>query len=116
MKPKVRVFAPATVANLGPGFDVLGLALQSPGDLLEAELSDRPGVEIVSVTGEGGLLSLDPAINVAGRSAADVLRRAVEKGAAGGGGSCVLVDKHVPLPCPLRRCRAINATVAISTN
>ena len=41
---RVRVFAPATVANIGPGFDVLGLALSSPGDFLEAELShDRPG-------------------------------------------------------------------------
>ncbi len=48
------MFAPATVANLGPGFDVLGLALSQPGDELEAEVSDRPGVEIVEGTGEGG--------------------------------------------------------------
>ena len=51
MNQRIRVFAPATVANLGPGFDVLGLALSKPGDELEAELSDRPGVEIVEVTG-----------------------------------------------------------------
>jgi homoserine kinase len=73
---RLRTFAPATVANLGPGFDVLGLALTSPGDTVEAELCDRPGVEIVEVTGDGGLLSRDPLQNVAGRAAADVLRRA----------------------------------------
>ena len=60
MERRIRVFAPATVANLGPGFDVLGLALSTPGDVLEAELSDLPGVEIVEVTGDGGALSLDP--------------------------------------------------------
>ena len=51
---RIRVFAPATIANLGPGFDVLGLALSSPGDVLEAELTDTPGVEIVEITGDGG--------------------------------------------------------------
>lgn len=76
MATRLRVFAPATVANLGPGFDVLGLALSAPGDLLEAELSDRPGVVIVEVTGDEGALSRDPEKNVAGRAAADVLRRA----------------------------------------
>ena len=78
---RIRVFAPATVANIGPGFDVLGLALSSPGDLLDAELSDAPGVEIVEVTGDGGRLSRDAMKNVASRAAADVLRRAgSEKG------------------------------------
>jgi homoserine kinase len=76
MATRLRVFAPATIANLGPGFDVLGLALRSPGDELEVELSDRPGVTIVEVTGDGGALSRDPEKNVAGRAAADVLRRA----------------------------------------
>src|SRR5947209_339801 len=79
MKPPVRVFAPATIANLGPGFDVLGLALSAPGDRLDAELSDGAAVDIVEVTGDGGLLSRDPARNVAGRAAADVLRRARDK-------------------------------------
>ena len=59
MNRRIRVFAPATVANLGPGFDVLGLALSRPGDELEAELSDKGGVEIVEVTGDG---EVDPAL------------------------------------------------------
>jgi homoserine kinase len=33
---KIRVFAPATIGNIGPGFDVLGLAIQGLGDIVEA--------------------------------------------------------------------------------
>ena len=75
MTDRVRVFAPSSASNLGPGFDVLGLALLKPGDIVEAELSETPGVEIVEVTGDGGALSRDPKKNVTGVAAADVLRR-----------------------------------------
>lgn len=71
----VRVFAPATVSNLGPGFDVLGLALVRPGDIVEGELADGPGVDLVEVTGENGVLPRDPAKNSASVAAADVLQR-----------------------------------------
>src|SRR4030095_13295760 len=101
MPQRIRVFAPATVANLGPGFDVLGLALPGPGDELEAELSDRPGVEIVEVTGDDGALSRDPEKNVVGRAAADVLQRA---GAARG--VRLWVPKTMPVAGALGRCRA----------
>ena len=33
----VRVFAPATISNLGPGFDILGLAIDQPGDYVTAK-------------------------------------------------------------------------------
>ena len=80
MTTRVRVFAPATVSNLGPGFDVLGLALQQPGDIVDAELHDEPGVQIVSVTGAGDTLTTDPTRNVVGVAAADVLRRLQDPG------------------------------------
>jgi homoserine kinase len=116
MKPGIRVFAPATVANLGPGFDVLGLALQSPGDLLDAELSGRPGVEIVEVTGDGGLLSRDPVKNVAGRSAADVLRRAAEKGVAAAVGARLWLHKQMPVASGLGSSGASSAAGAFAVN
>lgn len=68
MPERVRVFAPATASNLGPGFDVLGLALERPGDLVEVELRDEPGVEITEVTGADSL-STDPRENVVGIAA-----------------------------------------------
>ncbi len=75
MPNRVRVFAPSSASNLGPGFDVLGLALLKPGDIVEAELSETPGVEIAEITGDGGALPRDPQKNVASVAAADVLRR-----------------------------------------
>lgn len=40
----VTVHAPATVANLGPGFDVLGLAIDTPGDTLVVTKTEKPGI------------------------------------------------------------------------
>ena len=74
MSERIKVFAPATASNLGPGFDVLGLALERPGDLVEAEISTSPGVEIVEVTGADSL-STDPEENVVGISAAAAIDR-----------------------------------------
>ena len=44
----VRAFAPATIGNIGPGLDILGLAVTGPGDIVEAPRSDTPGVRIVA--------------------------------------------------------------------
>ena len=46
----VRVFAPASVANLGCGFDVLGLALDEVGDILEMTVSEGSGISIMNRT------------------------------------------------------------------
>ncbi len=43
MSSCVVVFAPASASNLGRGFDALGLALGSPGDLVAAGLIDGDG-------------------------------------------------------------------------
>ena len=58
------MFAPASASNLGPGFDVLGLALEEPGDVVEVERADKPGIEIVEVIGATEL-SADPTENTA---------------------------------------------------
>ena len=108
---RIRVFAPATIANIGPGFDVLGLALSNPGDLLEAELSDMPGVEIVEITGDDGRLSRDGMKNVASRAAADVLRRAgSEKGLR------LWLHKQMPLASGLGSSGASSAAGAVAAN
>jgi homoserine kinase len=108
---RIRVFAPATVANIGPGFDVLGLALSSPGDLLDAELLDAPGVEIVEVTGDGGRLSRDATKNVVGLAAADVLRRA---GSAKG--VRLWLHKRMPFASGLGSSGASSAAGAVAAN
>jgi homoserine kinase len=48
MKKTIKVFAPATVANLGCGFDVMGMAIDGVGDLLEVAVEEGEGLEIVN--------------------------------------------------------------------
>ena len=49
---EVRVFAPATVANLGPGLDVLGLALAAGAPLrVAAELANHAAGIVVGKLG-----------------------------------------------------------------
>jgi len=72
----VTAFAPATVANLGPGFDILGLALQGPGDTVTARRTLARGVRIAAIEGDEGRLTLDPLRNTAAVAAAATLRAA----------------------------------------
>ena len=38
---KIKVFAPASIANLGCGFDIMGMALDEVGDILEMSLDGQ---------------------------------------------------------------------------
>ncbi len=58
MKREIRVFAPATVANVACGFDILGFAIDQPGDEVIVRLIDKPGVYIVKISGDQGRLPL----------------------------------------------------------
>ncbi|MEJ7675734.1 MAG: hypothetical protein WKF59_24265 [Chitinophagaceae bacterium] len=42
----VKIKSPATIANLVCGFDVLGLALNEPQDVMQVTLSEKPGIRI----------------------------------------------------------------------
>jgi len=63
MKDSIQVFAPATVANVVCGFDVLGFAVNEPGDEVIMRVTDKPGITISKITGDNGRLPLDPAKN-----------------------------------------------------
>ena len=48
---KIKVFAPASIANLGCGFDIMGMALDEVGDVLEMTLDeDGDGIAITNET------------------------------------------------------------------
>jgi homoserine kinase len=47
---KIKVFAPASIANLGCGFDIMGMALDEVGDILEIALCNGDGISIVNET------------------------------------------------------------------
>ena len=63
MKDSVKVFAPATVANVVCGFDVLGFAVNEPGDEVIMRVNSKPGLTISKITGDNGRLPLDPLKN-----------------------------------------------------
>ena len=61
----VKVFAPATVANVGPGFDVFGFSVDQPGYEVTATCAGEPGVRVVEIIGDNGVLSRDADKNTA---------------------------------------------------
>ncbi|MCU0496871.1 MAG: homoserine kinase [Anaerolineae bacterium] len=72
---RAEAFAPASMGNVGIGFDILGLAYQEPGDRVIAEYWDQPGIQIAKIEGDGGRLPLTASQNTAGVAAQSVLSR-----------------------------------------
>ncbi|MCE1188730.1 MAG: homoserine kinase [Ignavibacteria bacterium] len=65
-KNRASAFAPATVSNVGPGFDVMGYAIYGLGDVVETQVSLIPGVRIAEITGNFEGLPLAAESNTAG--------------------------------------------------
>lgn len=80
MPSSVRVFAPASVANVAVGYDILGFALNRPGDEVVAYFKDSPGLEIKAITGVSRQLPYDIEQNTAGYAAKTLLAHLGETG------------------------------------
>ena len=61
---EIKVFCPATIANVSCGFDVLGLALDSVGDEMTVRQTSDKGIRISKIIGQD--LPLESEKNVAG--------------------------------------------------
>lgn len=68
MSDSIKVFAPATVANVVCGFDVLGFAINAPGDEVIMKKVQAPGIRLIKITGDDGRLPLDPDKNTVSAS------------------------------------------------
>ena len=73
---KITIKSPATIANLVCGFDVLGLALEAPYDVMTLELQDQPGLRIEHTDGFG--LPTIPEENVAGAALLAMLEQVTD--------------------------------------
>ena len=71
----IAVYAPGSVSNVGCGFDVLGFALDQPGDIVMAAPQEASGVSIAAIHGDGGRLSREPRKNTASAAVLELLRR-----------------------------------------
>ena len=88
---RVTAFAPGCIGNLGPGLDILGMAVAGAGDRVTVERSQAAGIRITD-PGHADL-PRDPAQNTAGIAAREVLR----KMHASGMGITLTVRKGLPL-------------------
>lgn len=68
----IKVFCPASVANVSCGFDVLGIALDNPGDEMLVEKIAEPKVIIEHLDSYN--LPTDPEQNVAGKAALEIIK------------------------------------------
>ncbi len=71
----IKVFAPASVSNVGPGFDILGFALNEPGDKIVLSKSSTNGLEITNITGDGGKLPYEIDKNTASVAITSLLEK-----------------------------------------
>jgi len=108
--PSVTAFAPATVSNVACGFDVLGFALDEPGDEVTATFAGGSGVRIADIVGDGGRLPRDAAKNTAGIAARSLLDRVGERR-----GVTLIIRKGLPLSSGLggSAASAVAAVVAV---
>jgi homoserine kinase len=89
----IGVFAPGTVGNLGPGFDVLGLALNGIGDEIRVRRTSERVVRIAAVSGVDSPLPTDPLRNTASIAARYVL----DTFSTGNSGLEMVIHKGLPI-------------------
>ena len=112
---EVRVFAPATVANVAVGFDILGFAIDRPGDEIVARrVEGFTGVRIATITGTGDkALPRETEKNTAGMAA---LRLLEHLGLADSVGIELEVHKRMPFGSGLGSSAASAAGAAVAVN
>jgi homoserine kinase len=75
MKQAATAFAPATVANVGCGYDIFGFAIDEPGDIVKVSRCATRGVQLTKITGDGGQLPKDAPHNTAGFAVIQFLKK-----------------------------------------
>ncbi|XP_076921893.1 homoserine kinase-like [Bidens hawaiensis] len=114
----VKSFAPATVANLGPGFDFLGCAVDGIGDYVTLKIDPQvqPGeLSISDITGKGNSakkLSKNPNWNCAGIAAIAVMKMLNVRSV----GLSLSLEKGLPLGSGLGSSAASAAAAAVAVN
>lgn len=73
MNAEIKVFAPASVANIAVGYDIMGFALEAPGDEIIVRFAPKPGLQITKITGANGKLPYEAEKNTAGFAALKLL-------------------------------------------
>ena len=107
----VKVFSPASIGNIGPGFDVLGLAIDGLGDTVEAREISGNEVVIENIFNADHDISNDPDKNTAGIAAKETLRALGIKNGVG-----LILTKGMPSGSGLGSSAASAAAGAYAVN
>src|SRR6476620_3195395 len=106
---KVKISAPATVANLVCGFDILGMALNDPSDIMEVSLLDEQVIRIKYADNYD--LPVEPSKNVAGAALLALQEACNDKI-----GFEIVIEKHIKPGSGLGSSAASAAGVVVAAN
>lgn len=107
----INAFAPATVANVSCGFDVFGFAVEQPGDEVSLTLTQKPGVVVKKIEGDGGRLPLE-----AEKNTASVAVLAFLKAIASDQGVEIELKKNLPLGSGMGSSAASSVAALVGIN
>jgi len=107
----IRVFAPASVANVSCGFDILGFALNTPGDEIVLKKNASGNIKIIEITGDEGRLPYDIDRNSASAVIQNMLHQLGEKQ-----GIDIYLHKKMPMGSGLGSSAASSVAAAFALN
>jgi homoserine kinase len=110
-REQATAFAPASVGNVGIGFDILGFAVDALGDRVTVKRSTRAGVTISGISGVVADLPLDAEKNTASRSLLALLVAAKP-----GFGFDMHIEKGIPLGSGLGGSAASAVAAVVAAN
>ncbi len=114
MTRTIRAFAPASVGNIGVGFDLLGHSIDGPRDVASVQRIDAPEVRISAIRGSiAGVekIPLQAAANTAGRAL-----QSLREGIGLAGGFSLELDKGIPLGSGLGGSAASAVAALVAAN
>lgn len=103
--------APATIANVGPGFDIFAFALDRPFDLFRVALRGAPGTISIALSGADGEIPSGADRNTAGVAARHILTRIGSRA-----GVTIEIHKRMPACSGLGSSAASAAAAAFGLN
>ncbi|NJL56958.1 homoserine kinase [bacterium] len=106
-----EAFAPASMGNVGVGFDILGLAFREPGDTVRVVPRDEPGAVMLAIEGDGGVLPLASEQNTASVAASAFLKQIDAPCGVG-----IVLRKDLPLASGLGSSAASAVAAVVAAN
>lgn len=108
----IKIMAPPSLSNLAVGFDILGMALDLPGDEVVAWKTEHSGIQLTEVTGDKSRTPREANRNAVGIAAMQVL----EKAEASKVGIALSLHKKIPVGSGLGGSAASSVAGAMAAN